>query len=232
MPSPRRTRLALLTSLLVIVLAWAASIWTHLFRPPGAPPGSVWAIAAYVVVKAAIVVAIVWTLLRAGGERLKDLGLSGPALGTACVLGPLIAAGLFALVNVALPGVLRSIGTPARPEALPALFRDVREVPVWVFVAVVGGGFTEEVARAFVLTRFGRALGRPGLVAAVVVDTFVFGLGHLYQGVTGAIQAGVSGLVFALVFLRRRRVADSMVVHAIYDLIGIAVAYVLYGAKR
>ena len=128
--------------------------------------------------------------------------------------------------------MLRALGTPARPEALPALFRDPREAPLWVFIAVVGGGFTEELIRAFVLTRFEHVMGRIGLAAAVVVDSVVFGLGHLYQGVTGAVQSGITGLLFALIFLKRRRVADSMVVHALFDLFGIALAYLLYAARR
>jgi membrane protease YdiL (CAAX protease family) len=189
------------------------------------------ALAVYVSAKTAIVVAIVWMLLRANDERFGDLGLSGPALKAALVRGPLLAAGIFVFVNVVLGSALKALGTPARPQALPGLFRDPREAPLWVFVAIVGGGFTEELVRAFVLTRFDRAFGRAGLAAALVVDTVVFGLGHLYQGVTGAVQSGVTGLLFALIFLRRRRVADAMVVHALFDLFGVALAYFLYAGR-
>lgn len=195
-------------------------------------PGSVWAIAGFVCIKTTLAVAVVWALLRANEERFLDLGFSGPFLKAALVWGPLVAAVVFLFVNVVLGSVLKALGTPARPEALPALFRDPREAPLWVFLAVVGGGFTEELIRAFILTRFERALGRIGLAVAVVVDSAVFGLGHLYQGVTAALQSGVTGLLFALIFLKRRRVADSMVAHAIFDLFGIALAYLLYAARR
>ena len=103
---------------------------------------------------------------------------------------------------------------------------------MWIFLAVVGGGFTEELIRAFILTRFERALGLIGLAVAVAVDSIVFGVGHLYQGVTGAGSIGVTGVLFALIFLKRRRVADSMVVHAVFDLFGILLAYLLYAARR
>ena len=63
------------------------------------------------------------------------------------------------------------------------------------------------------------------------MDTAAFGLGHLYQGVRGAIQAAVTGLFFGVVFLKRRRAADSMVVHAIFDLLGVALAYCLYSGR-
>ena len=111
------------------------------------------------------------------------------------------------------------------------MFQDYGEAPWWILTAIVGGGFAEGLLRAFVLTRFDRLLGRAGLVAAVVVDSAVFGLGHLYQGPGGAVSAGITGLLFALIFLRRRRATDSMAAHALFDLLGIAVAYALYGPK-
>jgi uncharacterized protein len=221
-------------SLFFIVAYWAASTWAQLFRSEGAGtmPRSVGALAIYVCVKTALTVAIIWTLLRANDERFRDLGLTGLSVRAALVPGPLLAAGIFVFVNVILGNALKVLGTPARPQALPGLFRDPREAPLWIFVAVAGGGVSEELARAFVLTRFDRSFGRAGLATALVVDTVVFGLGHLYQGVTGAIQSGITGLLFALIFLKRRRVADSMVVHALFDVFGVALAYLLYAGKR
>jgi membrane protease YdiL (CAAX protease family) len=189
-------------------------------------------LAVYVFVKTFLAVAIVGALLYANDERFASLGVTGPFLKAALVWGPLVAAGVFLFTNVLLGGALKALGTPGRPEALPGLFRDPREAPLWVFIAVVGGGFLEELIRAFVLTRFDLALGRTGLALAVLVDSAVFGLGHLYQGVMGAIQSAITGLLFALIFLKRRRAADSIVVHALFDLFGVALAYVLYAGKH
>ena len=230
--SPPRS-FALPISVLLIVAFWGFATWAQVVRPGGAAvPGSVAALAGYVLLKAVFAVAVIRILLDANQESLSDLGLTRPALKAAIVWGPLLAAGIFVLVNVLLGSVLRALGTPAKPEALAALFRDPREAPLWIFAAVAGGGFSEELIRAFVLTRFERFLGRVGLVAALVLDTVVFAFGHLYQGVTGAIQSAVTGLLFALIFLRRRRVADSMVVHALFDVCGVAAAYFLYAGKR
>ncbi len=231
MRTPLLKRLSLPLSVLLIVVFWAASIWAQLFRAGGATvPASVWLIVGFVCIKTALAVAVIWTLLRSHEERFEDLGLSGPFLKAAFVWGPLVAAVVFLFVNVVLGSVLRALGTPARPESLQRLFRNPREAPLWIFLAVVGGGFTEELIRAFILTRFDRVLGRIGLAIAMVVDSAVFGISHLYQGVTGAVQSGITGLLFALIFLKRRRVADSMVVHALFDLFGIALAYFLYAA--
>lgn len=223
---------ALPASVCLVGVSWGYSAYTHLLKPGGnaAPPG-VTAIAAFVAIKALLVLAIVLALLRASGESLADLGVTGDALRGAAGPGAAVAVGVFLFVNVLLGSLLKALGLPASEERLAALFRDPREALFWVFAGIVGGGFTEELVRAFVLTRLERAFGRPGLVFAVVADTGVFSLGHLYQGVTGAAQAGVSGLAFALVFLWRRKAADSMVVHAVFDLLGIAAAYALYAGK-
>lgn len=216
----------------LVGVSWGYSAYTHLLKPGGnsAPP-SVRSIAGFVAIKAILVLAVVLFFLRANGESLEDLGVTGGALRSAAVRGLAVAIGVFLFVNVLLGSLLKALGLPAAEGRLGALFRDPREALFWVFAGIVGGGFAEELVRAFVLTRFERAFGRPGLVFAVVADTAVFSLGHLYQGVLGAVQAGVSGLAFALVFLWRRKAADSMVVHAVFDLLGIAAAYALYAGR-
>jgi membrane protease YdiL (CAAX protease family) len=216
-------------SILLIVAYWAVS--TAKLLSAGQPyfPDSVRVLALYAALKAVVVLALVWPLLRASGERLTDLGLGLRDVRLALPRGLFLAVAIFLLMNVVVSG-LRSVfggGTGTAP-AVVALFRDPGEAPYWVFAAVVGGGFTEELQRAFVLTRFERAFGKAGLVVALLIDSACFGVGHLYQGYSGAVSTGVSGLLFGLVFLRRRRAADAMVAHAGFDLIGVAAAYALY----
>jgi membrane protease YdiL (CAAX protease family) len=225
-----RARLFLYLSVLLIVAYWVVSS-ARLLSAAAQPdfPDSVRVLALYAGVRAVVVLALVWALLHASGERLADLGLGRRDVRRALLRGLLLAVGIFLLMNVVL-GALRSAfgGGGGTAPAVIALFRDPREAPYWVFAAVVGGGFTEELQRAFVLTRFERAFGKAGLVVALLIDSACFGVGHLYQGHSGAVDTGVTGLLFGLVFLHRRRVADAMVAHAGYDLIGVAAAYALY----
>jgi len=226
-------RIALPLSVAVIVAYWLYSFGAHLLRSGEAvQPTSVSQLALYVCIKTAVVVGVVWPLLRANGERLADLGFGWHALRRAWLPGLLFAVGLFVLINVLLGSVLAAaFGGRGTSPAVVALFRDPREAPLWVFCAVVGGGFNEELVWAFILTRFERAFGRRGLVVAVVVDGVEFGMGHLYQGITVAVGSGLTGLLYALIFLRRRRVAEAMVAHAGEDLIGVAAAYALYAPR-
>jgi membrane protease YdiL (CAAX protease family) len=162
--------------------------------------------------------ALVWALLRGSGECLADLGLSIAAIrdasrtqqvyGAAVLLmmtQPFIAA-IFALTGI----------DPGRNSFLGSMTTE--NLPAWVLLSVFGGGFREELERAFCLTRFERGFGTPGLVVAMVVDAVLFGRGHWNQGTIGMISAAVMGLGYSLVFLRRRRVADAMIAHAFMDL--------------
>jgi len=225
-------RIALPVSIAIILAHWLYSAGANLVRTGETiRPTSVSQLALFVCVKAAVVVGVIWPLLRANGERFADLGFGMRFLRLALLRGLLLAIALFVVLNVFVGSLLSAVGIGGggTSPTVIALFRDPREAPLWVFCAVVGGGFNEELVGAFILTRFEQAWGRSGLVLAVVVDSIDFGMGHLYQGISAVVVSGLGGLLFALIFLHRRRVADAMVAHAGFDLLGVAAAYALYG---
>lgn len=220
-------RRALYLSVGVIVLYWVISVLRRLGAPPEFP-SSVAAIAVNVSIRTVISLAIVWALLRANGEGLQSLGFAPGGAGRFLLRTALLSVGLFLLANVVLNTLLSAVLGRTGAPPIAALFGDTRELPYWIFCALVGGGFTEELTRAFTLTRFEKLFGRSGLVVALVVDSVVFGIGHLYQGQAVAVSSAITGLILGLIFLRRRRVIDAMAVHALFDLFGIAGAYALY----
>lgn len=171
-------------------------------------------------------IAIVWILLRGSGERFADLGLSFATLRDALRTRQVYLAAVLLLVLqpfVALAYWWLSANEP-HPNPL-ADTMTTENLPSWVLLSIFGGGVREELERAFCITRFERAFGAVGLVAAMLVDALLFGRGHWNQGTAGMITTGVMGLAFSLVFLWRRRVADAMVAHAALDLI---VLFALY----
>jgi membrane protease YdiL (CAAX protease family) len=230
-----RHRVVLLFSIGLIGAFWA-SIATHhaLHLSLGVPEeGSVGvrAIASWVVRMTVVEAAILWLLLRGGGERFATLGVSigdvGRALRTPAVYR---AVGALLLVTFVVGSLdIRPAGAPrAQDPAVPAVLagwlREPHGVLWMLLLSIVGGGFREELERAFCLTRFEQAFGRTGLVLAVGVDAVLFGAQHLYQGRRQAVAAGVLGLLMALVFLRRRRAADAMVAHAAFDVVMVLLA--------
>jgi membrane protease YdiL (CAAX protease family) len=217
---------ALHVSVAVVVLYWVFYAARQLLREHQ-PPTSVSAIAINVCIRTVIVVGLTWPLLRLCGESIHDLGVDPRPTGRFLARTSLLAVAMFAITNFGLNTIFTALLGRGEPP-IAALFRDPHDAPLWIFCAIVGGGFAEELTRAFVLTRFEKLLGRTGLIAALVVDSIIFGLGHLYQGHASAASSALTGVMCALIFLQRRRVIDAMAVHALFDLMGIAAGYALY----
>ena len=232
METERYGRRGLNLSIGVIVLYWVAFAARQLLRARrGAVPGSVGVIALYVSVEACVFLAAIWFLLRMSDEKLGGLGFRVGGFRSVLTYGVVPAFIVFLITNVALNSLFSKLTGESGNSPIGGLFRDPYQAPAWIFSAIVGGGFAEELQRAFVLTRFERRFGRAGLIVAILIDCVVFGMGHLYQGRSGAIAAGLTGLMFALIFLRRRRCVDAMIAHASFDLLGIGAAYAIYGHK-
>jgi membrane protease YdiL (CAAX protease family) len=127
-----------------------------------------------------------------------------------------------------LPALAAVFPKPAHTgPSVMAFFRDPRHLFAWLPISVFAGGFVEELQRVFVLTRFEKRFGRPGLVFAILASSAVFGHGHLYQGVGTAIGTGLAGVTYSLLYLRRRSALEPMAAHACADVIAVIAATML-----
>jgi membrane protease YdiL (CAAX protease family) len=142
-------------------------------------PTDVRAIFLQVCIKAVVVLVVIWLLLRSSGESLADLGFSRQACRGIWRNGVLPSIPVFIVMNAVLNSILGMLMHAGTTPVLKTLFHDPRQAPYWIFTAIVGGGFVEELQRAFTLTRIERLFGRSGLIAAILVDSVVFGLGHV-----------------------------------------------------
>lgn len=191
--------------------------------------------------KVVIILPVIALFLWLGREHPRSIGLGvaienadpgfrsrrGSAIRAALVPGVLLGTVIFVLVNF-LFGPLVNAVLPRNDPSLAHLFKDVRQLPLWLFLSWAPGGLTEEVERIFTLTRFEKLWGRGGLWVGLVLSSVMFGIGHLYQGVGGVIQTGAAGLLYALVYLRRRSAWEAVIAHGCYDSIGVIIAYILY----
>ncbi len=89
-------------------------------------------------------------------------------------------------------------------------------VPVLVLAAAQNAILEEVVMIGYLLTRWRQAGW--GLGAAIGGSALIRGGYHLYQGFGGFAGNAVMGVVFALVFLRTRRVLPLVVAHTILDI--------------
>jgi membrane protease YdiL (CAAX protease family) len=108
------------------------------------------------------------------------------------------------------------------------LFDNTYYLPVFISIALFKGGFSEELWRIFTLTRFEKIFGKSGLLLALIFSSVVFGVGHLYQGVEGMISTAIVGLLYALVYLRKRLALESIFAHAIFNMIAVILGYIVY----
>ncbi|MEK7348565.1 MAG: CPBP family intramembrane glutamic endopeptidase [Candidatus Eisenbacteria bacterium] len=95
------------------------------------------------------------------------------------------------------------------------------ELAIWTSVAVTAGFVEEIVFRGYLQRQF-TAWTRNHL-AGIALSAFVFGAGHLYQGVASAALIMVVGLCFSLSAYATRSLVPGVIAHAWEDLIsGIA----------
>ena len=185
---------------------------------------------AYVVilslVDAALILALVWMLMRARGEQpvavmvgrrpIRSELLLGLALVPAALL---VVAAAFAVLSRLAPE-LRNV--PENP--LEALITTPAAALTFAAVAVVAGGLREEVQRAFILRRFEQHLG--GAAVGLVVFSVAFGLGHLVQGRDAAIITGLLGALWGVLYLVRRSMVAPFACHAGFNATEVLIAYV------
>lgn len=177
------------------------------------------------VVDAALILSLVWLLLRAHDEHPVATIVGTRPIGPDILLGMALVP--VALVLVAVSFALISRLAPSLhnvPEnPLEALIRTPAAAIAFAVVSVVAGGLREEVQRAFILHRFEQHLG--GAVTGLVVFSLVFGLGHLVQGRDAAIVTGLLGALWGILYLMRRSVVAPLVCHSIFNLTEVFIAY-------
>ncbi|MFH1571816.1 MAG: CPBP family intramembrane glutamic endopeptidase [Gemmatimonadota bacterium] len=175
-------------------------------------------------------IAVVALLLLLAGEGPGHLGFSARPMGRQLGFGVLFGLLIWifdTFVSSPVVGALLPEDS-AKGVDMSRLFTDLRLLPLWTLAGLLKGGFSEELWRIFGLTRFEKWLGRPGLVLALVLGSVVFGFGHLYQGARGLVTTELVGLLYALVYLRRRRALEAVFAHSTFNLVSIALGYALY----
>lgn len=169
----------------------------------------------------ALLVGLVLLLLRAHGERPRDVILGSRPIAQEAAAGiPMILVALGIAVAVLLVVQRLAPGLhDVEHNPLQDLLGSPREAWLFALVVIVAGGVREEIQRAFLLHRFDVWLG--GGRVGVIVTSAAFGAGHLLQGADAAIATGLLGAFWGSVYLRRRSAIAPMVSHAGFDLMQI-----------
>lgn len=155
------------------------------------------------------------------GARLIGLDLRQPRFDLAS------GAGLALLIGI--PGLglyLAAYQLGINVQIAPANLAPVWwAVPVLILAAVQNSLLEEVVGLGYLMTRL-RELGW-GAAAAVGAHALLRGSYHLYQGLGGFIGNAIMGVIFALFYLRFKRVMPLVVAHTLLD-VGAFVGYTLF----
>ena len=206
-------------SLGAIVLCWIYQIVSQ--RPDAPLPAHFSDLVWRIVCNKIIVLTAVFLLLRLEGEGFEALGLRFREWPKHLGIGLLFGLVMFVVLNVGLSSVMSSLlpRTAASGPSILTFFKEPVNLLAWLPIGIFGGGVVEELQRIFIFTRFEKWLGRPGLILGIVLSSVMFGLGHRYQGLGIAISTAVSGVLFALVYLRRRSALEPIAAHAFSDVL-------------
>jgi membrane protease YdiL (CAAX protease family) len=178
-------------------------------------------------------VLVVHFLLRYTKEKYRDIGFVKENILKQIKMGVLFGILIFILQNFIMHPLINSMfpETTGKEVEISALFSSLWYLPVLLVISVLKGGFSEELWRVFVLTRFRKCFGKPGLIFALVLSSILFGIGHLYQGISSMISISIVGFLYALVYLRKGNAWEAVVGHATYDIVGTILGFILYYGK-
>lgn len=136
--------------------------------------------------------------------------------------------------GIALKFLMKAIVMPllgANPinQAYHYLAGNLAALPAAVWTMIVVAGFGEEtVFRGYLFERLGKLFGRSltARIVIVLVTAALFASLHYFdQGLAGAQQATITGLVFGTVFAITGRIWMLMCAHAAFDLTAVAMIY-------
>jgi membrane protease YdiL (CAAX protease family) len=126
-------------------------------------------------------------------------------------------------------GVMPLLGAPPVNQAYHYLAGNTAALPGIVFAMIVVAGFGEEtVFRGYMFERSRRLFGNSVLAKTLTVMFTAAWFGSLHyreQGLGGAEQAVMTGLVFGTIFAITGRIWMLMFAHTAYDLAAIALIY-------
>jgi len=125
--------------------------------------------------------------------------------------------------------VMPMLGADPINQAYHYLAGNTAALPGMILTLLIVAGFGEETLyRGWMFERLGKLLGAAvwARTLTVLLTSVVFGLMHYpVQGLAGAEQAIMTGLVFGTIFAVTGRIFLVMVIHAAFDLMALAIIY-------
>jgi membrane protease YdiL (CAAX protease family) len=166
------------------------------------------------------------------GPGWRGIGLRRPPnVGLSLAIGVAVGVGYQFLGLYVIEPVIARMTSGELPDvsAFRSLVGNEALLAFWLAMSWTLAAFMEEVVYRGWLTNRVAELWRfstNGWIAGVLVSSALFGAVHLYQGASGMIATGLSGLVFGGVYLATgRNLWASVLAHGFMDTVGFLMIY-------
>ena len=175
-----------------------------------------WALAVVAVITVGVSAVFV---IRMAPREIAWLAAGSP--GSLMVKG--VTAGM--LIAILLPAAFALWSKKIRAKAAKAMKRFAFLLPStaderrwWWLICITAGVCEEIVYRGFLLQYLHVLPFHLSLTWAVASSSVIFGIGHLYQGISGSVQTALIGCVLGAMFLVTGNLLLPIVVHVLLDL--------------
>ena len=170
---------------------------------------------------------LVLAWVKASGTPWRDIGYERPEYWLRSIAVGIVFGVAFKLVMKAV--VMPLLGADPVNHAYHYFAGNTAAMPGAIYSMIVIAGWGEETLfRGYLFERLGKLFGTSTMAktAIVVLTALWFGLAHYsVQGISGAEQAAIVGVVYGLIFVRTGNIWMLMIAHATFDLTALAMIY-------
>ena len=168
---------------------------------------------------------LIWA--AASGTPLRALGFARPRRWTLTIVTGILLGVAFKLAMKAI--VMPLLGADPINRAYHYLAGNTAALPLMLLNVILIAGLGEEIVyRGYLFERLGKLLGKNAIAQAaiVLIGAALFGAAHYAgQGLAGAQQATIVGLVFGTAFAVTSRLWPLIIAHAAFDVAAVFIIY-------
>jgi len=165
--------------------------------------------------------ALILLLLSRNREPIMAIGWVRRGVAKEAVVGLALAIPVL-IGSQLLEAALRAAGLSAPTTDSGLLPRGPGEVLLAVLLVVVVAVAEETIFRGYLILRFASLLRSRGW--AVLASSVIFAIGHGYEGGAAVVTIGLTGLVFALVYIWRQSLVAPVVMHFVFNFVALVLA--------
>lgn len=179
----------------------------------------------FVIEPLSAILALIWA--KISNTPWREIGYVRPRSWTKTIALGIILGVVFKFAMKAV--VMPLFGAPPINQAFQFVTGNPAVIPAMLYTIILGAGFGEETLfRGWMFERLGKLFGQsaPAKIAIVLITSLLFAAAHLPgQGIPGAEQALVVGIVFASIFAVTGQIFLLMIAHTAFDLTALWMIY-------